>query len=142
MLLQLLYTNRYHIPAQTGLWTPWATIHNVDANWGPTAGQYLPERWLQPGSEYMQSPAAEEADERNGSDGSGGDLKHATASTARNFEMGVSRVKVSRCACVRQVKLHLWHHVNLHLCDLIGDCDTGRYRAAGQAGWQRMSSAP
>ena len=88
-------TSRYYIPAKTGVWTPWATVHNVDANWGPTAGQYLPERWLQPGSEYMQSPAAEEADERSGGDAGGGDnLKHATASTARNFEMGVSRVKV------------------------------------------------
>ena len=69
-------------------------MHNVDANWGPTAGEYLPERWLQPGGEYVQSPAAEDSNERNGSDGGGGDLKHATASTARNFEMGVSRVKV------------------------------------------------
>lgn len=74
-------------------------MHNTDANWGPTAGEYLPERWLQPGREYMQAPAAEDADVRdgiavNGSDDSGSDLKHATASTARNFEMGVSRVKV------------------------------------------------
>jgi fatty acid synthase len=87
-----LGNGRYHIPAKTGLWTPWATMHNVDANWGPTAGQYLPERWLQPGSEYMQSPGGETADKRDGGDG-GGDLKHATASSARNFEMGLSRAK-------------------------------------------------
>jgi hypothetical protein len=90
---------RYHIPAGTGLWTPWATLHNVEANWGPTAGQYLPERWLQPGAEYVQDFGAEHADERNGTvaggrDHGSGDLKHANASTSRNFEMGVSRAKV------------------------------------------------
>lgn len=109
---------RYKIPAGTGLWTPLATIHNADANWGATTSQYLPERWLQPGADYVQSPTAGDisgsmiALQRstvlcsprrsdagaNGGNGGGGesndDLKHATATTARNFEMSISRAKV------------------------------------------------
>lgn len=93
---------RYHIPAKTGLWTPLATIHNVDSNWGPDAGQYRPERWLQRDADYLQSPATghsaggggPEQPSATGDATGSGELKHAAAPTARNFEMSISRAKV------------------------------------------------
>lgn len=79
---------RHHIPAGTGLWVALAAF-NTRANWGPTADQYVPERWLQPGADYSQTTADADRDSRNGQD----DPKPAAVSADRSFEMNISRAK-------------------------------------------------
>lgn len=57
----------------------------------------------------MQSPATDGMDGKIADGGDGGsNLKHAAASTAQNFEMGVSRAKVASFSSVQHVRLLLY----------------------------------
>jgi len=117
--LRILIISLYFIPlhspvtpAATGMWTPIYAVHNNDAVW-PDADKFQPERWLEPGADYVQSPAAGSA--AGGESGQqqvsrapgGGDASgcphgsgSAVGSKALNFEMNISRVKVSSLGMV------------------------------------------
>lgn len=90
------------------MWTPIYAVHNNDAVW-PDADKFQPERWLEPGADYVQFPAAGSAagggsgkQQVSRAPGGGDDAfgrphgsGSAVGSKALSFEMNISRVKVS-----------------------------------------------
>ena len=95
---------RYKIPAGTGLWTPLMALHNTTANWGNDAGVYRPERWLEPGADYLPADTGSTQQTSGGSadaghqgsaaaDGSGA-VNGTDGSKARSYELNVSRTQV------------------------------------------------
>lgn len=104
--IQLLHC-RYTIPAGTGMWTPLMALHNTTANWGKDADVYRPERWLEPGADYLPSAANAGSMQQTSSSGSadaghqgsatagGSDAVNGTGgSKARSYELNVSRTQV------------------------------------------------
>lgn len=101
------------MPAGTALWTPLVAIHNNDAVW-EEPDTYRPERWLEPGADYLQPAAAADGgskqqqpagvscggDDAPGSDGgskpgaTGQGAEAASGGRARSYEMNISRSKV------------------------------------------------
>lgn len=109
---------RYKIPAGTGLWTPLMALHNTTANWGADADVYRPERWLEPGADYLppaagagslqqtNSGSADAGHQGRAAAGGSGAVNGTDTSKARSYELNVSRTQVCRsCA------LHLCSNV-------------------------------
>ncbi len=104
--------HRIFVPAGTALWTPLVAIHNNDAVW-EEPDTYRPERWLEPGADYLQPAAAADGGSKqqqsagvfgggNDAPGGGGSKPGATGpgaeaasgGRARSYEMNISRSKV------------------------------------------------
>ena len=45
---------RVVVPRGTMLWVPHHSLHNTKHNWGEDVDDFVPERWLVPGTEYAQ----------------------------------------------------------------------------------------
>ena len=108
---------RYKIPAGTGLWTPLMALHNTTANWGADAEVYRPERWLEPGVDYLPPAAGAGSTQQTNSGsadaghqggavaGGSGAANGTDGSKARSYELNVSRTQVWACRAL----LHMRH---------------------------------
>jgi hypothetical protein len=97
-------------------------LHNATANWGDDAGVYRPERWLEPGADYLPPAAGAGSTQQTiggsadaGHQGSAaargsGAVNGTHGSKARSYELNVSRAQVCR-SCT----LHLCSNVAMVL---------------------------